>query len=409
MAMTPELLSIVKKIGVAQDVCDWLIDQLGDVDVDDIAIMASEEGKVKTEIIDKLPGTIAKAKEVGTAVKLTKLWTMCRRAYDSQKLAKTSTDPNELEAPLDDPTKDAMAEKWKLRHTFILADSRLLVESLQARLYRETNATPPRLSVLFLEQLRVLSSPERKSCLALLVKPGEVAKGQAVIADFVEGSFELFIRARAYVTTLSYVSIAKPGWFGFEDAEYFSEKVLHFVNQEVDGSRPPLSYFVTAWVSTMQRFSETVRTTGAPLKDIVRATAGWEHLWTMWRPSNAEKPIPQGSSTGAKDRATENEVDYWRRLASNMQSQRDNALKRTSNAVQPENFHNDSGGDDQGGGRGRGRNNRRAVRQRNGGGQGGDARGQGGDGRGEGRGGGRGDGRGGARGGGFANRNGKRR
>ena len=77
-----------------------------------------------------------------------------------------------------------------------------------------------RLSVVFLEQLRVLSSPERKTAVALMVKAGENAKGAAIIADSVEGSFELFIRARALVTTVAYVSIAKPAWFGFEDSEF---------------------------------------------------------------------------------------------------------------------------------------------------------------------------------------------
>jgi len=75
-----------------------------------------------------------------------------------------------------------------------------------------------------------------------LIKPGEAAKGQMVIADVVSGNFELFTRARALMTTVAYVSVHKPTWFAYEDAEFVTEKLLTFINQEFLGHRPPLSF-----------------------------------------------------------------------------------------------------------------------------------------------------------------------
>ena len=230
-----------------------------------------------------------------------------------------------MEYPLDTPTKDSVSAAWEKRHHFTLLDSRLLIENLQGRIYREMKLETPRFSVYFLEQLRTLSTLDRKSHLALVVKPGEAAQGTEVIVDSVTGSFEIFLRGRALFTTVAYLSVQKPEWFSYDDAEYISDKLLTFINQEFSGCRPPLSFYIKAWASTMQRFSETVRTSKWALKDIVRMTSSWEHLWTMWQPTN---PSPGGSNSSGSvaapdDKQVNDEIARSRKLTSSLQSERD--------------------------------------------------------------------------------------
>jgi hypothetical protein len=203
----------------------------------------------------------------------------------------------------------------------------MLIATLVGRLYREVNASPPQLPIFFLEQLRVASDLEKKSQVSLLIKPGHAAQGVETVVDSVTGSFEVFIRGRALVTTIAYCSICKPGWFSYDDAEFFSEKLLRFVCQDwVGGRRPPLTFYIRAWVITMQRFAEAVNVPGAKLGEVMRATSHWEHLWTMWSPPSEKSVEDQDMPDAVVHASSADHEAEMRRLriqASELQSARD--------------------------------------------------------------------------------------
>jgi hypothetical protein len=164
---------------------------------------------------------------------------------------------------------------------------------------------------------------------SLLIKPGQAAQGVETVVDSVTGSFEVFIRGRALVTTIAYCSVCKPSWFSYDDAEFFSEKLLRFVCQDwVGGRRPPLTFYIRAWVITMQRFAEAVNVPGAKLGEVMRATSHWEHLWTMWSPP-ADKAVSEDSDdmpaavVHASSADHEAEMRRLRTQASELQSARD--------------------------------------------------------------------------------------
>ena len=302
----------------------------GILDMEDLAVMAAEESQVEGKIYNKLDDKLPGQKAIGTAVKITKLWRACRRSLDVTDKIKEAGTGADLEVPLDEPTKSSLTVAWTGRHNFSLSDARLLVEPLLGRVYREITATPPKFPVLFLEQLRTMASLERKTHVSLLVKAGEAAKGQTVIADAITGSFELFVRGRALMSTVAYASVHKPAWFNYEDAEFFSEKILAFINQEFRGQRPPLAFYVNAWASTMQRWSEAVRTNKEPLSNVVRATSGWEHLWTMWQPVECEANDNAPIFAPPDNRELVAEVERMRKLAAQYQSERDLARQQTN-------------------------------------------------------------------------------
>ena len=322
VALSPELTAVLQANAVHAKFTTWLLAQ-GMVTCEDLATMAHAEDLVKANIIAACKTDVPEAAAVGETVRITKAWRACRKSLDVADKTKTG-DSADLEVPLDEPTKRSLSEAWTKRHNFVLSDGRLLIENLQGRVYREINLDPPRFSVFFLEQLRVLSSLERKSHLALLVKPGQAAQGTAVVADVVDANFELFVRGRALFSTVAYASIHKPDWFGFGDAEFISDKLLGFINQEFNHQRPPLAFYINAWAATMQRFSESVRMNKCTLSSVVRASSNWEHLWTMWTP---ESMGPSGGSVAAPDdRKLQDEVERLRKYATSLQSEKDRAF-----------------------------------------------------------------------------------
>ena len=328
--LSRNLKAILEKVGLGEEFRKWLISQ-DIIETEDFAMLACDESKVETNIVNKVDPNVPKIKEVGTQVKITKAWKLCRSDVDLADKAKSSSEVSDLEVPLDAITKKSLQTAWQERHNVHLTDGRLLIETLQGRVYREISADPPKFPVLFLEQMRVLSSFERKSHVTLVVKAGEAAKGATVIADCIEGAFEIFIRGRALMTTVAFASIHKYAWFSFSDAEFFSDKLLGFVNQEFKGQRPPLSFFIRAWMYTMQCFSEAVRCNKSSLSDAVRSTATWEHLWTMWVPESSSE-IHEGPIMHADSKDLQAEADHFRQMAASMQSERDRAHRLLTQA-----------------------------------------------------------------------------
>ena len=353
--VTDAFKGLITKIGLDATFRDWC--ERNDIlDVDDFGTLAAKEDLVEKKILDNLDAKITEGKMISVSVKVTKLWRACRSIMDAEEKAKVSGSSTDLEKPLDDTVKEALDATWLKRHNFNLSDSRLLVDNMVGRVYREVNATPPKFPVLFLEQLRTRASLERKTTLALVVKAGEVPRSTEVVADTVNGSFEIFLRGRALFSSIAFVSVQRCAWFTYEDAEFFSEKLLGYVNQEFRGRRPPLAFYVNAWAVTMQRMSEGVRTGGGTLSTVVRNTATWENLWTQWSPNDDEK------ITAPDDDDLRAELERTRRMAASLQSQRDSAERQRDAPFTGNRKGKGKGGSGRGNG-GNGGGDRRDIQQ----------------------------------------------
>ncbi len=202
---------------------------------------------------------------------------------DKEVTAKVSgTDT--AEEPIALETARDLNTTWTKEHNFTLMGERLLSEVLQNKLHKEVTGSPKKFGIYQLESLRLLiHCGDIKNVLAMMMKPGQPVTAGEVVADEVKGSFEISIRGRALFTTVACTSIKDREFFDYGDAGFISERLLRFVHAEFKGRRPPLSFFVHAWNSTMVMFSEGVRLE-QPLKRLVRETSSWEHHWTMWSP-----------------------------------------------------------------------------------------------------------------------------
>ena len=88
---------------------------------------------------------------------------------------------------------------------------------------------------------------------------GQLPKTSELIIDPVGDTDELWLRLRALLSTLSYVSITLPGWFGFGDAEELSDQFFMWMHTKYDGRRLSLQFFMAAYVATFQHFYEEIR------------------------------------------------------------------------------------------------------------------------------------------------------
>jgi len=236
-----------------------------------------------------------------------------------------------------------------------------LVPSLQKRLWLEVNSTPPRLDVILAEQLRPKSCSDKAIGTQLSCVPGKPIETQEVMVDNVAMPIELYIRIRAWLITMAFVSIRNPDFMNFQTAINSSDKILKFVTQTWNQGRTsaPVSYYTNAWASTIHHLSEEVRINKKSLNLALSETGLWEFRWTSWKPSENK----QGTGSGQEYTAT---PDLPKHISDEIASLKAANIKwqgiADRNKADAENYHNlkrknrtddnKGGGDKKGGGKG---------------------------------------------------------
>ena len=225
--------------GIKEDVIQWL-ENAGFASYRDVALMSTEEKDVKADIVEPMRSSetpVASAKTPIGAVNIKSFWIACRAMRTADETNK-SQDATAVEAPIPTPDQKSISKAWLDKHGIVLPDSMLLLDNTQGRIWRDMNCEPPRIAVWLAEKLRTKSCVNMAVGTQLALVPGRPVVTEAVIADHVEGSFELYLRARAFFHTLSLVYILTPDWFPMQSAMSASEFVLAAVSHTTVVPRP---------------------------------------------------------------------------------------------------------------------------------------------------------------------------
>ena len=323
-----------KDAGVSAEAMDWLKSQ-GITSPSKFGVLAAEEKEVRAEIIDMMTAGGVKFEKLDDKAAVKMLWLACRKNMKVE----SQEDGGEIDAPLPKETKQDLDTVWHRVHGFTPPDAWLLVPTLQGKLWRAFNQEKPKVEPLLAEALRPLSCSNRAIGTQLAIVPGKAVETQAVMLDTVGRPIELYIRIRAWMTTMAYISVRNTAWFDFQTALFGSDKVLHLVTQTFGGQHAPTSFYVSAWAATVHYFSEHVRVSGATLKEAVLNTGAWEHRWTGFTPSGQRGDQASAGPDLPKD--VQDEVNKLKGLVKQWQSTADRFR------VESENLR--KGGKDRGG------------------------------------------------------------
>ena len=219
---------------------------------------------------------------------------------------------------------------WKKTHGFTLPEGWLLVPSLQKLLWSEVNSDPPKLDIILLEGLRQQGCTNKGLGQTITSYSERGRETRDVISEYVSRPSEVFLRLRALFCTVSYVSIRKGPWFTFQDAIFMSDKIYKFTTQSYGGMYAPTTFYVTAWASTINVFSEKIRIQNLSLAECVNNTGIWEHFWNSYSPPVTNASTPAGSSAPdlPKDlsdqlRRAREDARVWKEKADRYRNERD--------------------------------------------------------------------------------------
>ena len=342
------LKNVFKECSVPASFIEWL-EKEGVKTIEDFAVLATSEEKVEVNIIDVanaagVNGLEVKSMAAKVAVK--KSWLRARTALtkdtaiQSGSVAEPSPDN-----PLDPKVASSLETLWMNKHGFALQIHRLLVSPLLRRLHAEVHASPPKLTVLLLEQIRTQAAPGKKAGVGVVLTPGEEAKAESVYAEEVGAHIQIYTRARAYFSSLAYVAVDCPDWFSFGDCENICDLILDFIHRRYRDKRPPVSFFYEAFLSTMQIFVAAVCTDKRTLSNIVRSRSEWTTAWTNF----SAVVDPSGNSAAISgqpeiSKALRKEVNDAQALARTLQSENDRARHQKGFGRSSNGNQNDKGG-----------------------------------------------------------------
>ena len=206
--------------------------------------------------------------------------------------------------------------------------------------------------------MRLLGICEPKRAQQIIIEAGKVRQGE-YINDEVGAHHILFLRLRAYFSTVAFVAIENAAWFPLQDCEFMTDKLLMLIFQTFDGRFAPVSFYISAWNQTIKRWSDSIRTDGAILSTLVHATASWEHLWTCYRHADGADhrtaPTDNARNIFADDDAQTSKEAKLRDTIKKLPSERDQALSQREQARKSASkvnlVPNDRGGNDYGSGK----------------------------------------------------------
>lgn len=327
MSLTPALKTILSEAGCPDSVGEFLIKESLFLPAD-LALLAADEKSVDTKIVAPMKAAGVKLDRLKDVVSVTKAWVLSRAATDKETDSRAGkVIPQALESPLPEPTLKDLKAAWTARHRFELNMNRFLTDVLVGKLYRELNGEPRKLSIIFLEHMRVLSSTDKSTTqLMIPLKPGEATRTTEINVDEIKGTTEIYWRIRAFFTTVSFVTIQEPTFMPFQEVEFAADTIHGFLSNTFDGHHPPLNFFINAWAATSHYLAEEVRTNKKDLKTAIRQTSAWQHFWTVWTPPTSGKAAARKEGTSSTPNLPsdlESEVLRLRKHAATLQSQKD--------------------------------------------------------------------------------------
>ena len=296
------MVDLAKECEVPDVVFKWLLTQVGGskqyLTAEDIATIASTEALVDTNIIEeaKADGLLDALKPMGARAGIRKFWSRCSGMWNEEKAAKAALssaaasaiaiaatpvpEPPQVEEGI--PTKDfeLIVKAWWDHHHFVLPDAQLLIPAQQKQMWKEWGMKPPQVSDWDARNLRQKSNSGRPKLPMIPLATGRPLEAEQHIVDAIDRSFELWVRCRAYLMTLSYVSILTPDWFPYQSAVEVADYLLRLMMDLYGGRSPDIHTMVGAWAATSAYWSEMVRIQKRSPAEVFTNMGMWSHKWS---------------------------------------------------------------------------------------------------------------------------------
>ena len=293
-SQTEEFIAICSEFGVPSTFQEFLKNN-GVLNAIDFVLAAkSDKHQVDKEIIDPSGLQLSMTEKIA----IRKAWWRSENLF--LKKSSEAAQPAHMEKGISDEDARSLHDAFFRRHSFKLSSRRLLSDIQQGKLLVQFGTLPKTFVVILPESLHIRSAVGKQAMgTTLNVVPGQDIKAEEVYAELVCDSIELWRRIRALVNTLSFVSIQHPDWLPYQIGDDFCDKLLEWMQIKYNSRRPPLSYFIQAYVSTFSYFFEQSHMYDSKIADLMAAESNYRSFWTQFGGTGDNQPASARATHGA--------------------------------------------------------------------------------------------------------------
>ena len=225
--ISQELIALFEKCKVPPALRTILTDK-DFIDVHDVTLL----GESEKEVVENVKGCVGSTSGVDmgdvTVVKnVKKLWQLCCAAAPKAASASSGAPVVQIasvedDAPLPEGVPESIEKAWMEKHGFHLSGARLLVGSDYNRVYNCLNKKRPmELPKMDPQKFRLQNEGVTGESKGLfLSEDGHVTSHKNFFCEIVAHDM-LWWKIRAFLSTVCYLTVLRPGFFDFQHCELF--------------------------------------------------------------------------------------------------------------------------------------------------------------------------------------------
>ena len=282
--MDTELKTLVDKMNIPATFQEWMVTNAL-VTIDDF-VSASRNSADRID--DELITYSGVACEFKDKVAIRKCWSAAQMMMQERREKKSAVVDDGK--PISNEDTQVLQTEFFRRHALKLGSKRLLDSTLQENLRKSFITFPKTFKLVLPDKLLLYNQVGTSMGNVFTIANGQMPKQTETFIDLVGDVTELWIRIRALLSTLSYVSISRPGWFGYGEADELSDQIFTWINTRYDGRRLGLQFFMAAYVATFQLWFEEIRLHDIDLTVLVKNVQSYRPFWVQ--PSSIKETPP---------------------------------------------------------------------------------------------------------------------
>ena len=90
---------------------------------------------------------------------------------------------------------------------------------------------------------------------------------------------DIWLRIRAFVMTICWLSCMTPDWFSYETAVEVVDFIFEAINLRPDGKRPSLECITQCFLTMWSEFAKCLQNEKVVLESWLREKSSWHHFW----------------------------------------------------------------------------------------------------------------------------------
>ena len=274
VSMDTELKLILDSHNVRAEIQEFLLsDDVQCKTVTQFAVIVTKEDDLVKDLLEE--AGLDKIK-IGDKIAVRAAWHACRSTLNgtAEKTASSSSAVSKMPEGAEARLRDA----WKALHRINMSGAWLTNEEVMTKLYKGLMATPKHLYVPDLACIGRRCALSQKPMRGTLITDNGIENMDFTLNPCTTHP-DIFLRIRAYVMTIAWLSVLTPEFLTFETAIEVVDYIFEAINMRADGKRPSLQCITQCFLSMFSEYAKGLQNEQSVLDSWLKEKNNWHHYW----------------------------------------------------------------------------------------------------------------------------------